>query len=103
MPISRLHHYTVTYLDLLGSVCSAPVTARSDVDAAAVAVTVCEALRAIAAHAVGHEAVDKARAYVALQIMADEREGRVIWTNALFDELYRLSGSGGSHGVLRDV
>lgn len=103
MPNSRLHHYTVTFLDVHGSVCSAPVTARSDVDAAAAAVSTCEALRAVAAHVVGHEAVDAARAYVALQIMADEREGRVIWTNALFDELYRPSGAGGSHGVLRDV
>lgn len=86
-----LHRYTVTYQDERGNVCSAPLKARNDVDAAAVAVSICEALRAIAARSAPPERLDEARAYVALQIFADEREGRVIWTNALLDELLRLA------------
>lgn len=89
--MSRLARYTVTFQDLGGGILTAPITARSDVDAAAIAVSTCEALRAVAAAAVGPERVDEARAYVALQIFADEREGKVIWTNALFDELRRPS------------
>lgn len=91
--------YTVTFQDLGGGIETAPITARSDVDAAAMAVSTCEALRAVAVAAVGRERVDAARAYVALQIFADEREGKVIWTNALFDELYRSSGAGGGSRI----
>lgn len=91
--MSRLKKYTVTYQDLGGELQSAPIWACNDVDAAARAISVCEALRAVAASVVGPERVDEARAYVALQLHADEREGRLIWTNALFDELRRPSGA----------
>ena len=73
--------YTVTFEDLAGGISSAPITARNDVDAAAIAVSTCEALRAVAVAAVGRDRVDAHRAYVALQIFADDREGKVIWTN----------------------
>ena len=99
MPNFHFHRYTVTFVDVRGNVCSAPITARNDVDAAAVAVSTCEALRAAAGHLYGSPVIDAARAYVALQIMADEREGRVIWTNALFDELFRPSGARRGDGV----
>lgn len=90
----KLHTYTVTFFDLRGNVRSAPITARNDVDAAAIAVSTCEALRAAAQSSIATEREIEARAFVALQVFADEREGRVIWTNALFDELYRSSGAG---------
>lgn len=99
MPKSNLHRYSVSFLDINGQVVVYPIEARNDVDAAAVAVSTCEAYRAIAASMASCEAVDEARAYVALQIFADEREGRVIWTNALFDDLYRPSGADRGNGV----
>lgn len=92
--MQELHNYSVTYLDPCGTVCVAPIRARNDVDAAAQAVGTCEALRAVALSSTATERESEARAFVALQVFADEREGRVIWTNALFDELYRSSGAG---------
>lgn len=94
------HKFTVTYLDAHGNVCEAPITARNDVDAGAVAVSTCEALRAVAGKSARSVVIDW-NAFVPLQIFADEREGRVIWTNALFDDLYRSSGTGHGNGVPR--
>lgn len=94
-----LKRYSVTYLDQSGSVCVAPILARNDVDAAAQAVGTCEALRAAALSSAATERQSEARAFAALQVFADEREGKVIWTNALFDELYRSSGAGRGDGI----
>lgn len=96
------HKFTVTYLDAHGDVREAPITARNDVDAGAVAVSTCEALRAVAEKSARPVVIDRS-AYVPLQIFADEREGRVIWTNALFDVLYRSSGAGHGYGVSRGI
>lgn len=92
------HKFTVTYFDAAGNVCEAPITARNDVDAGAAAVSTCEALRAVAVKSARSAAVGRS-CFVPLQIFADERGGRVIWTNALFDDLYRSSRAGRGHGV----
>jgi hypothetical protein len=84
MSRQNFSRYTVTYRDLGGGILSAPIAARSDVEAVAIAASTCEALRAVAVAGVGRDRVDAARAYVALQIFADEREGKVVWSNPCF-------------------
>lgn len=88
--MSKYHNYTVTYFGIHGELQSAPITARSDVDAAAQAVSICDSLRFLASKSSNAD-LEGIGAFVALQVFADEREGRVIWTNALFDELLRLA------------
>lgn len=97
--MQNLKNYTVTYFDVYGNVAQQPVRARSDVDAVAVAVATCSGLRALAEARLGQDRVAIAGAYIALQVFADEREGKVIWTNALFDDLRRSSGAGRGYGV----
>ncbi len=94
-----LRNYSVTYFDVNGNVAVQPLRARSDVDAVAVAVATCNGLRALAEARLGADRVAISGAYVALQVFADEREGKVIWKNALFDDLRGSSGAGRGNGV----
>lgn len=97
--MTNLKHYSVTYFDVNGRLAVQPLKARSDVDAVAVAVATCNGLRALAEARLGADRVAISRAYVALQVFADEREGKVIWTNALFDDLRRSSGADRGNGI----
>lgn len=83
----KLHKYTVYYRNLYGTMEEKHYRAFNDVDAAARGVELCERTRAEAAEAAGRALVDRLGAFVALEIVADEKGGAVIWTNAILDEL----------------
>lgn len=83
----KLHKYTVFYRDLHGGMRSEGYSAYNDVDAAARGVSLCERNRAEAAVAAGFALVERLGAFVALEIVADEKGGTVIWTNAILDVL----------------
>ena len=83
----KLHKYTVSSRNLHGTMEERHYQAYNDIDAAARGVSLCERTRAEAASAVGLALVDRLGAFVALEIVADEKGGTVIWTNAILDVL----------------
>lgn len=83
----KLHSYTVYFRDLYGSMQEQRYDAYNDVDAAARGVSLCERNRAEAAVAAGFQLVERLGAFVALEIVANEKNGTVIWTNAILDVL----------------
>lgn len=83
----KLHKYTVFYRNLYGSMEELHYKAFNDIDAAARGVSLCERNRAEAAVAAGFALVERLGAFIALEIVADEKDGTVIWTNAILDVL----------------
>lgn len=79
----KLHKYTVYSRNLHGSLEEKHYQAYNDVDAAARGVSLCERQRAEAAAVMGFPLVERLGAFTALEIVADERNGTVIWTNAI--------------------
>lgn len=82
----KLHKYTVYSRNLHGTMEERHYQAYNDIDAAARGVSLCERARAEAAAAMGLALVERLGAYVALEIVADEKGGTVIWTNAILTE-----------------
>lgn len=83
----KLHKYTVYSRNLHGTMEEKHYKAYNDVDAAARGVSLCERTRAEAACAVGLPLVERLGAFVALEIVADEKGGTVIWTNDILNVL----------------